>query len=125
MLKINILGGLGKYRYANLPDDIAVDLIKIGIDQAYYVASQKVPVLSGKLKSKIETSIYPEKKIGFVFIRKNKDMPYPFAAEYGTKNRLAHPFVRPAQKSAQSKIKAIMRYAARKRIEEEKARGVR
>jgi HK97 gp10 family phage protein len=120
MYKVNVTGILGRYRYTNLPDDMANTLVRIGVDQAALIARQKSPVLSGDLKAEIHTELVPLKRVGYVFVEA-RDIPYVFAAEFGSRRRLAHPFMRPAQKSAKSKISAIIRKVARDAIAKEKS----
>lgn len=120
MIKLNITGTLGRFGYSGIPGSIALDILNIATEQAYKTAYQKAPVDTGTLRDALDYKLATDARmIGEVWVR----LPYANIAEYGSKSRLAHPYMRPASKSAQQKMKATIRKAAREAIAEEKARS--
>jgi hypothetical protein len=123
MINLDIQGTLGKFGYHNLPDDIADSILKIATDTAYKTAVQKAPWDPEPdgihIKEDLKTYYSPMLKTGFVFIRS----PYANIAEFGSRKRLAHPYMRPASKAARNKMKAVIRVSTKDAVDKEKAHG--
>jgi len=121
-LRVDIKGTLGKYGYSNIPDEITDSILTIVTNHALLTAKKYAPILTGALRNAISSYVDHEGKAGYVWIAFDK-IPYAIVAEYGSRHRLAHPFMHPAAAAARAKMKAIIRYTAKKAIEEEKAHG--
>jgi hypothetical protein len=122
MLKLNLSGSLGRYGYSNLPDDIKNDLIQLALDQAYSTAYQKAPILPGHpihIREDIKKEYTKGDPVAYLVVRS----PYAFPAEFGSKHRLAHPFMVPAARAAKNKIRALLRKSAKEAAEREKLKS--
>lgn len=118
-LRVDIQGTLGKFGYSSMPPEISEQLLSVLVDFAHYTASRKAPVETGKLRGAIQKEIDLADMRGSVFI-KLSEIPYAAVAEYGTKRRLPHPYMRPAGVATRTKLKAIIKTAVRQSIEEAK-----
>ena len=116
MVSLNIKGTLGKYGWKNVPDEIIDDILPIAGLTAYKTAYQKAPYLAKHaihLREAIEHFYDKVKRIYFIIVHS----PYGFVTEFGGRRHyLPHPFIRPASKAAQNKIRAIIRLAAKQAI---------
>jgi hypothetical protein len=125
-MRVDIKGTLGKFGYSNIPDEISDAILVSVVDHAHYTAIKKAPYLADDpplhLREEIQKEIDLKAKVGYVFI-KTSDIPYALIAEYGSKKRLAHPYMRPAAAAARAKMKAIIRTAAKQSIAEEMAKN--
>jgi len=126
MISVNVRGTLGKVGYTDIPDDIADDMLKAVVDKAYLVAKQKAPYDTDPGQSdprhiRDELKKYYSKtlKAGAVWV----ELPYAHAAEFGTKSRLMHPFIRPAASAGKALMKAIARGAVKMAIKNAKAKA--
>ena len=121
MIKMDIKGTLGKFGYAKVAESIMDDLLKIGVDQAYMTAIRSAPVDPNDppihIRDELKKDIDKDGKVGYVYVK----LPYANIAEFGSKNRLPHPYIRPASRAAQAKIRATIRKAVKQSIAEEKA----
>lgn len=126
MIKCDIRGTLGKFGYGHVPDEIADKILQAVTDQAHYTAVKRAPYDPEPdgihLREHVKKDIDLSKKVGYVFIETN-EIPYALVAEYGSRNRLAHPYMKPAANAARQKIKAIVRIAAKEAIAEEKLKS--
>ena len=121
MLSLNVTGTLGKYGYSDIPDDIADEIIMIATNQAYMTAVKEAPYdptpdginIKTDLKHKFSKSL----RAGFVWIQSL----YANIAEYGSKHRLPHPYMRPASRAARLKMKQVIRASTRKAIDKKRA----
>lgn len=121
MVSLNVTGTLGKYGYSNIPEDISDEIISIATDQAYMVAVRDAPYdptpdginIKTDLKKWFSKSLHA----GAVWIRS----AYANIAEYGSRHRLPHPYIRPASKAAKNKIKQVIRASTKKAIEKARA----
>lgn len=113
MLKLNITGTLAKFGWSGLPDEITDTILKITIDTAYMTAVKNAPVDPNDppihIKDELNKMYDEEKRIGYVLVK----LPYANVAEYGSKKRLPHPYMRPAAKSAQNKMRSMIRSATK------------
>jgi hypothetical protein len=124
-LYVDIKGTLGKFGYSNIPEEMSDYILKIVVDHAHYTAVKKAPYLAGHeihLRDNIQKEIDLKTKSGAVFI-KLADIPYALVAEYGSKKRLAHPYMKPAASAARAKLKAVIRVAFKEAVAEEKAKN--
>lgn len=123
MLKLNLQGSLGRYGYSNLPDAIKSEIIGIAVLQAYNVAKAKAPYDPNDppihIRDDVHKEYWPGENEGAIVVKS----PYCMPAEFGSKRRLAHPFMRPAAKSAESKIRSMLRKAAKEAAAEEKLKS--
>lgn len=123
-LKLDVKGTLGKFGYHNLPDNITDEIIYIVTEHAYMTAVKRAPYDPTPdgihIKENIKRYYSKIGRFGEVWI----DLPYALVAEYGSKKRLAHPYMRPAGVAARNKMKAIIKVAAKQSIAEEKAKAV-
>jgi hypothetical protein len=121
-LFIDIKGTLGKFGYSSIPDEITDLILTTVTSHALMTAKKFAPVKTGALRDAISSYVDLEGKAGYVWISFDR-IPYANVAEYGSRHRLAHPYMHPAAASARAKMKAIIRYAAKKAIQEEQAHG--
>ena len=124
-LSIDIKCTLGKYGYSDIPDDVADLVLVATVNHVHYTAVKKAPVDRGDerhmpddvvLRENIQKEIDLPNKAGYVFVKKS-DIPYLFTAEYGTRSRLAHPFMRPAAAAGRGKMKAIIRASTKEVVD--------
>jgi hypothetical protein len=122
MIKLNISGTLGRFGYSNIPEEIMIDILTIATETAYVTAVKKAPYLANDppvhIKDELKHSVDIDKKIGEVSIK----LPYAYIAEFGSKHRIAHPYIRPAARAAQAKMKAVIRKSTKEAIDKEKAK---
>jgi HK97 gp10 family phage protein len=126
MLKLNITGTLGKFGYQNIPEKVVESILMVAIDTALITAKRKAPVDPRDPPIHIRDELQKEydnaKMIGYVYVK----LPYANIAEFGSKHRLPHPYMRPAAQAARNKMRAVIRASAKKAIQEEKiAKGIR
>lgn len=117
MLSLNITGTLAKYGYSNIPEEISDEIILIATMQAYKkaVASAPFDPEPDGIHIKEDLSWYFSEMAhtGFVWIKSK----YANIAEYGSKHRLPHPYMRPASAAARSKMKQVIRSSTKKAVE--------
>jgi len=122
MISLNIKGTLGKFGYEDLPVEISNEILKIATDTAYRAAVKNAPYDPTPdgihIKEDLKTYFSAMLQAGFVFIRS----AYANIAEYGSKHRLAHPYIRPAAKAARSKMKSVIKSSTKTAIAKEKAK---
>jgi len=122
MITLSIKGTLGKFGYENIPEEISDEIIKIATDAAYISAVKNAPYDPEPdgvhIKEDLKTYYSPMLHAGFVYIKS----VYANIAEYGSKSRLAHPYIRPAAKAARAKMRSTIKAAVKSAIAEEKAK---
>lgn len=117
MLKLNIVGTLGKYGYSEIPEDLSAQIVLIATEQAYKTAVAYAPYdpepdgihINEDLKWYFSKMAHG----GVVWIKSD----YANIAEYGSKGRLPHPYMRPASAAARSKMKQVIRSSTKEAIE--------
>lgn len=126
MISLNVQGTLGKFGYKNIPAAISEDILLIAIEQAFMTAKKNAPYDTDDeaeppihIRDEIQRSFDNTNRIGYVWVK----LPYANIAEYGSKHRLPHPFIRPAAKAAQNKMRAVVRTAVKKSVEAEQSRS--
>lgn len=120
MLKLDVKGTLGKFGYSNIPDDIVDQIIGISTLQAYKTAVLKAPwdPEPDGIHIKEDLKFYYSKtlQVGEVWIRS----PYANIAEYGSRHRFAHPYMRPASQAARNKMRAVIRASTKAAVDKGK-----
>ena len=126
MVSVNIKGALGKLGYTDIPDEIVDDMLKAIVDKAFIVAKQKAPydtdpnqVDPRHIRDELKKYYSKSLRAGAVWV----ELPYAHAAEYGTKSRLMHPFIRPAAAAGRALAKAIARSAIKLAIKKAKEKA--
>lgn len=123
MVSLNVTGTLGKYGYSDIPEDIADEIIMIATKQAYMTAVENAPYdptpdgINIKTDLRYSYSFSATRRVGVVWIRS----VYANIAEYGSKSRLPHPYIRPAARAAKAKMIRVIRSSTRKVIDKKKA----
>jgi HK97 gp10 family phage protein len=117
MLKLNVTGTLAKFGWSKIPDAIVQDILLTVTKQAYVTAVKNAPIDPNDppihIKDELTWTYNKDAKLGTVYVK----LPYANAAEYGTKSRLPHPFMRPASKAAQNKMRSMIRLATKEAID--------
>jgi hypothetical protein len=121
MVRLNVTGTLNKYGYSDIPEEISDEIIMIATDQAYLTAVREAPydpTPDGiNIKTDLKKWFSKTLHAGAVWVRS----AYANVAEYGSKLRLAHPYIRPASKAARNKMKQVIRASTKKAIAKKKA----
>lgn len=121
MVYLNIEGALGHFGYSNIPEDLQDAILLIVTQTAYQTAVKKAPVdpldPPVHIKDELKWSYSKMAKTGAVWVR----LPYANVAEYGSRKRLAHPFMRPAWRAGYNKMRAVIRKSTKDAIKEEKS----
>ena len=69
------------------------------------------------IRDDLQKAFYREIKTGVVWIKS----PYGYIAEFGSRHRLAHPYIRPASIAAKNKMKAVIRVSTKRAVDKEKS----
>lgn len=121
MVKLNVTGTLNKYGYSNIPEEIADEIIMIATNHAYMTAVKNAPydpTPDGiNIKTDLKHLFSKLLHAGVVWIRS----AYANIAEYGSKCRLPHPYIRPAARAARAKMIQVIRSSTKKAIDKKKA----
>jgi len=119
---MDVKGTLGKFGYHDLPDAISDLVLKIATDTAHKSAIKHAPYDPVTdpihIRDELKTYYSPSLKSGFVFVQ----LPYANAAEWGSRSRSPHPFMRPASKAAKNKMKSVIKSSTKKAVDKEKAK---
>ena len=105
MITFRTSGKFGKIRYQNIPTAIIEALLPMVTETAYKAAVKNAPYDPTPdgihIKEDLKWYFSPLLQMGAVWIRS----PYALVANYGSRNRLAHPFMKPASRAGQQKMK--------------------
>jgi HK97 gp10 family phage protein len=122
MLSLNVKGTLGKFGYEDVPDAVVDQIIQAAGLQALKTAIANAPYLPEHeihLKENIHSWWDPMARVFYVIAASI----YANIAEFGSRMRLPHPYMRKAIVAAKNKMKSVIRGAFKKAIKEVQARA--
>ena len=109
MIEFKTSGKFGKIHYQNIPTAIIEALLPAVTKTAYKAAVRNAPwdpePDNVHIKEDLKWYFSPLLQLGVVWIKS----PYAAIANYGSRHRLAHPFMQPASKAGQQKMKRELR----------------
>jgi hypothetical protein len=122
MVSLSVRGTLGKFGYSNIPDDIIDQILMVATMQAYKTAVQKAPFDPDDppvhIREELRWNFSKLARMGTVWVR----LAYANMAEYGSKGRAAHPFIRPAKAAAQRKMRAVIKRSTQDAVRKRKVK---
>lgn len=123
MITFKTSGKFGKTYYQNIPTAIIEALLPMVTETAYKAAVKNAPwdpTPDGiHIKEDLKWRYSPLLKMGAVWIRS----PYALVANYGSHSRLAHPFMKPASKAGQQKMKRELKKIIKEAIRDSEVKA--
>jgi hypothetical protein len=122
MIEFKTNATFGKFKYTNIPPEFIAALLPDVILTAYKSAVKHAPYDPTPdgihIKEELKHEWIEAMRRGAVWVR----LPYANSAEYGTKSRLAHPFIRPASKAGRQYMRRNLKKVVNEVIKEERAK---